>query len=284
LGNILNSGEIDFQNIFGEDAVVWFYTTARSNLAQNIINNNIQTVYSRRRGFRGGFEKREYPIAEVNTDIIIDNQPINDVPGIENAVAETNREIENIEIRGRELEKYYYKPVLEWARLNGYGGCQITAGLIPGPRWENPDLLEISVNFGENISSLNIEISSFEVKLKVDPQAVWQAAHYSKFSHHSFIAFAKSEREVREEERVFDLAVQFGLGILVLEENSDTVKFKQIHSPTTKNPSSIEMNNIIENFIDATAFAEVRDFLQQEQRSLARHLIGLLGLRIDPQR
>lgn len=166
----------------------------------------------------------------------------------------------------------------KWAQENGFERCEITGGLIPGPKWENPDLIEMYFDFGKNISSMNIEVASFEVKLSIGPQAIWQAAHYSRFSHFTFIAFALTEDKVRSADRVFELAVKFGLGVLVLEDReNDEIKFKLIHSPTKNNPPASEIEIIVSRFLDSEKidprFSNAKKQLLEEKKKFASQLL-----------
>jgi hypothetical protein len=79
--------------------------------------------------------------------------------------------------------------------------------MLPGYRWENPDLIAVDYVVSKITRSTIFDISSFEVKLRVEPYAVWQAAHYKRFSTEVYIAFAKEEKQIREQNdgRLFDL-------------------------------------------------------------------------------
>jgi hypothetical protein len=107
------------------------------------------------------------------------------------------------------LEKEYYPLVKAWAEQEGYAHCEITGGKLPGFKWENPDLIAIDYVVNEYARSVAFDITSFEVKLRVEPSAIWQAAHYKHFSLEVYVAFAQDEKTIREQDggRVFDLAI-----------------------------------------------------------------------------
>lgn len=262
---------IEYREIITAD---WIYEIARSILAPKTVKKESKTfIIGRRRGPNGGFEVTE--ITEpFESEAIKTEAEEKNIEEIEKKIEETNIAIEKAEEQGRKLEKFYYPGVLKWAQENGFERCEITGGLIPGPKWENPDLIEMYFDFGRNTFSLNIEVSSFEVKLRIEPQAIWQAAHYSRFSHYTFIAFALTEDEVRAADRVFELAVKFGLGILVLEnQDQDEIKFKLIHSPTKNNPASSELEVIISRFLDGERFGTTRKQLIEEKKKFTRNLM-----------
>lgn len=255
--------EFTWPEIVTED---WLYFVAsRRWLPQFVDQNDVKYIIARRRGSSGGFSKSPLP-----EDQFSEEQEQVEIQKLEEQIVENTNTIEKAEEQGRRLEKFYYPSVLKWAQQNGFERCEITGGLIPGPRWENPDLLEIYSEFNPYTSYLNFEITSFEVKLRVEPQAVWQAAHYSRFSHYSFVAFALSEAEVRSSERVFEMAVQLGLGILVLKDGLDPsgTEFKLIHSPVKNSPSASEVELIISRFLDADRFTATRRVLEEEKKKM----------------
>ena len=157
----------------------------------------------------------------------------------------TSEDIKEEELR---LEKHYYGKVKQWANKNGYDNCIVTGGKTPGYKWENPDLIAVDFETNRLSRSLIYEVTSFEVKLKVEPYACWQAAHYLGFSNRSYVVFTKEENQVRSESegRVFDLAIQLGLGVLSYDKESG--EFKEIQSPRTHYPSATMIEGIIINF------------------------------------
>ena len=175
------------------------------------------------------------------------------------AVEKQNKEVDQQDKKDRDLEKHYYPLVKTWANGSGYPKCEITGGKLPGYKWENPDLIEIQYTVGEFTRTLDFGITSIEVKLRVEPYAVWQAAHYKKFSREVYIAFAKTESEIRnqDEGRVFGLAVELGIGVLALEVESEVKQFKLIQSPTQLSPDAREIDLLISGF--RGLFKEVLD-------------------------
>lgn len=95
-------------------------------------------------------------------------------------------EAETVERKELSLEKEFYPIVQQWAKDAGYTNCSITGGRLPGFKWENPDLIALDHSISGLTRSLRFFITSFEVKLRVEPYAVWQAAHYYRFSHEAY--------------------------------------------------------------------------------------------------
>jgi hypothetical protein len=169
---------------------------------------------------------------------------------VEKQVEKQNEQAEQLDKKERDLEKDYYPLVRTWANENGYPDCKITGGKIPGYKWENPDLVEIQYTVGEFTRTLDFEITSIEVKLQVVPEAIWQAAHYKKFSREVYVAFAKTESEIltKDDRRVFDLAVELGIGVLGLDNGGTVKRFKLIHYPTQLSPDAREIDMLISGF------------------------------------
>lgn len=148
----------------------------------------------------------------------------------------------------RAKEKFYYPLVKQWAVENGFTGCEIVGGALPRYRWENPDLICLDYDVHKNHKLIELSCTSFEVKLNIDPYAVWQAAHYQRFSNQVYLAIAKSEQEIadRYEGRALDLAIEFGLGVLCFE--NDMKQFRMMHRPKTIKPSHEEIELVFESY------------------------------------
>lgn len=269
----------DIAGKFSEDLNAdLIYNQAREILPSQIIEEDGKKyIIGKRRGSNGGFVITE--MLEIPKDIESEEGEEVSIEAIETEIEKANSEIEQAELKERRLEKYYYPYVQKWAQENGFERCEITGGLIPGPKWENPDLIEMYFDFGKNIAQINIEVTSFEVKLKIEPQAIWQAAHYSRFSHYTFVAFALTEEQVRSAERIFELAVNFGIGVLVLEERGqDQINFKLIHSPTKNNPPASEIETIISRFLGSEKidprFSNTKKQLLEEKSKFRKELLS----------
>jgi hypothetical protein len=159
---------------------------------------------------------------------------------------EVQEQAEKLDSKSLRLEKEYYPLVKAWAQQVGYDKCEITGGKLPGYRWENPDLIAIDYVVNEYARSVAFDITSFEVKLLVEPSAICQAAHYKHFSLAVYIAFAQNEKTIREQDggRVFDLAIELGLGVLAFEDG----KFKIIQSPKPHVPQESAVSQILSNY------------------------------------
>lgn len=257
----------------------WVYMSARHLLPGREYTEGDKTyIIGARRGQDGGFTqtlKIDNYGKIAGNDEIIDSKTEDQ---IEEEIAKTLEQQEIIEKDEKRLEKHYYPMVQAWARNNGFERCEITGGMLPGPKWENPDLIEIYAEAGKNTVSISIEVTCFEVKLKIDPYAVWQAAHYKKFSTYTFIAFAISEHEVRDQKRIFDLAISLGLGVLVLDNGS----FKAIHYPTRNAPEISEIEVIASRFADKFPDT-LRNQIEGERLRLASLLLSGISLGIKLQ-
>lgn len=152
-----------------------------------------------------------------------------EIPSIPKSPTEVLESIKETNAKELLVEKDYYPIVKNWAQEQGMD-CAILGGKLPGYKWENPDLVVIDYLVDQFACAVSYDVTSIEVKLGVEPSGVWQAAHYRLFSHRVYIAFAQSERDVRNKDdgRVFELAVTHGLGVLCFENNN----FKEIQSPT----------------------------------------------------
>lgn len=151
-------------------------------------------------------------------------------------------------------EKSYYALVQQWAvSVGGYEGCTTIGGQLPRYRWENPDLVWLGADVHKAHRLIELSCVSFEVKLNIDPFAVWQAAHYQRFSNEVYLAIAKSEQEIedRYEGRPLELAIEFGLGILCFDK--ETKQFRMIHRPRTAKPSHYEVEKVFEDYKEISA-------------------------------
>lgn len=228
-----------------------------------------ETEYTirRRQGPNGGLYTTLTEAAQGN------NQ---ELENIKSEIEENINQIEQAEAQNKRLEKHYYPVVLEWSRTHGFPECRIIGGQLSGAKWENPDLIEISCDHKPNTVSMEIAITSFEVKLKIDPYAVWQAAHYKKFSTYTFLAFAQKKEDLlqSDKESILELAISFGLGILTLRNDNDQ-EFELVHFPTRNNPSNREIDILV------SRYSEFHQNFQLAKRELARHLISDLSFRAE---
>lgn len=153
-----------------------------------------------------------------------------------------------VEQKEREKEKTYYPLVKQWAIDNGFAGCEIIGGALSRYRWENPDLICLDYDVHKNQKIVELSCISFEVKLDINPYAVWQAAHYQRFSNQVYLAIAKSEKEIadRYEGRPLELAIEFGIGVLCFDKNSK--QFRMMHRPRTIRPSYDEVEMVFESY------------------------------------
>lgn len=185
-------------------------------------------------------------------------------------VRQNEAQTEGVQERELTLEKHYYPYVRQWAIEHGYPNCHITGGQLPEPKWENPDLIDIAFEILPHLKEITYTVTSFEVTLRVDHYAVWQADHYLRASSSVYLAFAKKEDEVRRNDRVLDLAIEFGLGVLVLDDAPGAPRFREIQSPRTTYPPATNVNEIIERFGTWPPLLQVLEKASEERANMFR--------------
>ncbi|WP_454436155.1 hypothetical protein [Thauera mechernichensis] len=163
-----------------------------------------------------------------------------------------------------------------WAlRKNDGVNCVVTGGRLPFPKWENPDLVQVDAKVGQFTKKIEFEITSFEVKLRVEPYAVWQAANYKRFSSYVYVAFAKTEEDVRSQDggRVFDIAVDLGVGVLVLENSGvNSPSFREIHAPRRNTPLDAEINSLLGGY---SSIEQIHNVIQSSEKELEGFILPL---------
>ena len=230
---VQGASRAQFLSIIGIDESI--YANLRSALNKQDLDAGRKKIIAKRGAAGGLMIVNIEDVAQLPTDQVDREQQL------ESAVNETIA-------TQRDLEKNYYERVKVWAIENGYRSCVVVGGQLPGYKWENPDLIAVEAEISNLSRQIRYTVVSFEVKLGVEPYAVWQAAHYQRFSNEVYLAFAKSEREIRDrhEGRIFEAAVELGLGVLGLENQ----KFKEIQTPKSVSPDPLRMEEIIANFSD----------------------------------
>lgn len=245
----------------------------------------------RRVGHHGGFWLREAP---KNTD----DQPLQyaanqeNQPGqpenITDAIEKNEQSTVELEENNRVLERHFYEPVRQWALKNNDGvNCVITGGRLPFPRWENPDLVQVDAKVGQFTKKIEFEITSYEVKLRVEPYAVWQAANYKRFSSYVYVAFAKTEEDVRGQDggRVFDIAVDLGVGVLVLENSGvSSPAFREIHAPRRNTPLDAEINSLLVGYSSIEQIHNVIQLSERELESFILPVTATISFNLENQR
>lgn len=249
------------------------YSIIRSMFSRT--NEELNVEVSKRRGATGGFlcaPKSTRSMPEVGVTLEAQSQEI----------LKKSEEIQNLETKSDELaeveltyEKHYYPLVQAWAVQNDYKACEIIGGRLARQKWENPDLLHIECAVDPLTNFPLFELFSFEVKLNVEPYAVWQAAHYLGFSAESYVAFCKDEKQVRSkyDGKVFDLAVELGLGVLCFEQGS----FKLLQSPRKNFPNSSRVHAAINDF---KAHGDIGEAVVNIQRMAINAVLLEVGLKL----
>jgi hypothetical protein len=148
-----------------------------------------------------------------------------------------------------------YPYVKRWAEENGYAQVRIVANMHRRPQWENPDLIAVSAFTPRWFVGQQLEVTTFEVKLEFDIFGIWQAAHYRHFSHYVFLACYTSQQALHEpdEGRLFDIAVDLGLGIIAMTSagaGGKGVKCDVINQPARQTPLIEELDRLLDNYHD----------------------------------
>ncbi len=82
------------------------------------------------------------------------------------------------------------------------------------------------------------------------------------------MAVADKESEVRKNDRVLDLAIEFGLGVLVLDDASVSPTFREIQSPRTTYPPVASVNEVIERFGTRGPLSQILEKANEERKSM----------------
>lgn len=239
------------------------YKNLRKALNGYKVNDDISIVAIR--GRAGGLKLLE--IEKLNSPAVTDEQ-----------INKFESEAEEIDDKEKVLEKDFYPMVRAWALEAGYKSCEISGDKKKGHSWENPDLISVDYSFNKIFRSIDFDVASFEVKLKIKPSAIWQAAHYLKFSNEVYVAFAKSSKEIKEKdkERVFSLAVELGLGVLAYENN----KFTEIQSPRRNKPDQEMVAEFVDNF---SSLDSVGQAVKRATEDLDRSTIEMVRNHLNKQ-
>jgi len=120
---------------------------------------------------------------------------------------------------------------------------------------ENPDLLAHSLSEFTCLVGYEIELTTFEVKLAFDIYSVWQAAHYRRFSNYVYLACYEAPDVIRSrtDGRLYQLAVEFGLGVLSLTPAGPGprgLKCVEINSPDRQTPQLTELDAFLQDYKD----------------------------------
>jgi hypothetical protein len=198
-----------------------------------------QTEIEARQGRRGGFR--------LKTEITRVIQKTLEITLTEADQASVDKALE----RESNLERSLYEPARVWALTTGYDKCVIAGNARRQGKWGNPDLIEIVAEFDHYSGTARWYITAIEVKPRLIPEAVWQAASYKSFAHEAYVAFGLTESQLLiNDDKVLQLAVELGVGILCLtdQSSSDERVFKRIHFPTRGNPTQESVEEALKKF------------------------------------
>ena len=114
---------------------------------------------------------------------------------------------------------------------------------------------------------------SIEVKLGFTIKGIWQAAQYRKFSNFVYIASVLSPDEIRnaKEGYLFQQAVDFGLGVISLNEKGSGLSISEINSPQRQYPNPVYVDQFLDSFSD-----KVDGFLDKAGSVILRQLNGAI--------
>lgn len=235
-------------------------------LVRNLKNTKWQDgriVKVRSTGAIGGFyliSEEDAKTPEVKTD--------------EKGIEEQAFQKEVLEEKERVLEADFYPAVRSWARNNGYPKCEEVGNSRVRYKWENPDLIHVEGSTSEITKSLVFDLVCFEVKLEVVPEAVWQAANYKLFSNYAYVAFAKSESEIRRkcDGRIFELAQSYGLGVLAWD--SVEKKFNLILDPVVNQPTREKQEAALTDF---SKIDSLRLIIEKAQKDYLKKIKNIMN-------
>jgi hypothetical protein len=199
----------------------------------------------KRRGPEGGFILTKE--SEVNADDPNDAQ-VNPSPDLNINDDDDGNVGVTLEVEEARREFSYYKQVKSWAEGNDYKLTEIIGGQLTGRKWENPDLIEIYSEYNGSMLQLDFYITSFEVKLELSIDAIWQASNYQRFSHYVYLAIASEDFNENDDSslRLIDAAVTAGLGILVYRNGG----FIRINYPRRNEPTAKDLNELIGRYFN----------------------------------
>ena len=197
------------------------------------------------------------------------------LPGVDSGQLEAAKkrsedEIAKSEARQERLERDLYPYVKKWATTTGgYEKVAVVGDNHARDKWENPDLVAVIENDLDWLTGVDIEVTSFEVKLSLDVFGLWQAAHYRFFSHYVYLAVYEPPEDVKAN-RLYDRAVQLGLGILCLTKSGHAgsgVRCTEINSPGRQVPRPAEVDSILADCANLLA-------LEKPGKGLLRQISG----------
>ncbi len=200
-------------------------------------------------------------------------EPAVDASALEAEKERQARSDEAVRNEGQKAERDLYPYVQKWADRAEYKPVVITGDFHRRPTWENPDLIALRTYPLKWLIGSEVEVAAIEVKLLFDAPAIWQAAHYRRFAHYVYLACYESMEALRTkgEGRLFDLAVELGIGILCLSpggQGGTGVKCQEVHSPIRQNPQRAELDSLL------TDYGEKLE-LEKPGQSIARQLNDL---------
>lgn len=224
----------------------------------------------KRRGPTGGF------ILTKESDPQVNSNPPAEIEGNSIAVIDNDGSNNSAEVKEALSEFNFYQRVKDWAENNDYKLTEIIGGQITGRKWENPDLIEIYSEYNSSMLQLDFYITSFEVKLELSIDAIWQASNYQKFSHYVYLAIASEDFNENDDSnlKLIDTAVTAGLGILVLKNN----QFTRINYPRRNEPTARDLNELIGRYFNRSfrqnIFERPKSRYAAEKKNLQAELLN----------
>lgn len=227
----------------------------------------------KRRGPEGGFILTKE--SEINADDPNDVQ-VNAGPDLNINDDDDGNFGVALEVEEARKEFYYYKQVKSWAEGNDYKLTEIIGGQLTGRKWENPDLIEIYSEYNGSMLQLDFYITSFEVKLELSIDAIWQASNYQRFSHYVYLAIASEDFNENDDSslKLIDAAVTAGLGILVYRNGG----FTRINYPRRNEPTAKDLNELIGRYFNKSfrqdIFERPKSRYAAEKKNLQTELLN----------
>lgn len=135
--------------------------------------------------------------------------------------------------------------------------------------WSRPDVAILTVSSYQFLPTRQIEVTTIEAKRYSDatPQAVFETASHSKFSHQAYLVIEWLEETNMDDidneniKRILKEAQRFGIGIIQMKNNHGRWDFRDILDPQRREPDPDDCNT----------------FIEQNFKPYHRQILGALG-------
>lgn len=171
---------------------------------------------------------------------------------LEAAIAKETKAVETLLEEKEERDLYPY--VQQWALNKAEFDFVATVGdNHPRKPWENPDLIAINYYDLQWHVGQHIEVATIEVKLVFNIYAIWQTAHYRRFSHYVYLACYENRNDIQRKEdgRLLKIANELGIGIIAMRQSGHAgtgVSCEAITNPVRQSPQIYEVDMLLNDY------------------------------------